>query len=305
MPTNDDAATADALVAEARRAIHESLIFLAAPEADRVRSLIADLETAVEVRTAIRMSAPVPSPPADPAALRKAVADAIRNATCTGNCGKPEEECARERIQPFAWHHGTLAVVEGSPEQFADAVLPVLPPPADRAADLPAWEALYEPGNVSTYLIGYANDQDAATGMAEAWMRSQAEVTGRLEWVDDEQMATGRYDRWFELIECHGDGVDTGTSIVVRRRVADETATTEAQARRGDQFEAWLKAQRDDHRDDDRGRWSAYDDLLDRYRLHADTGTPLGEHLCEGQAVGDCECLEQPAAGARQDGAQR
>ncbi|GAA0637497.1 hypothetical protein GCM10009535_12370 [Streptomyces thermocarboxydovorans] len=91
-------------------------------------------------------------------------------------------------------------------------------------AELPAWEALYEPGNVSTYLIGYANDQDAATGMAEAWMRSQAEVTGRLEWVDDTQMATGRYDRWFELIECHGDGVDTGTSIVVRRRVADDPA---------------------------------------------------------------------------------
>lgn len=136
MPTNDDAATADDLVAEARRAIHESLIFLAAPEADRVRSLIADLETAVEVRTAIRMSAPVPSPPADRAALRKAVADAIRNATCTGNCGKPEEQCAQERIQPFAWHHGTLAVVEGSPEQFADAVVPVLPEPADRAAVL-------------------------------------------------------------------------------------------------------------------------------------------------------------------------
>ncbi len=88
-------------------------------------------------------------------------------------------------------------------------------------AELPNWEALYEPGNVSTYLIGYANDQDAATGMAEAWMRSQAEVTGRLEWVDDEQMATGRYDRWFELIERHDDGVDTGPGIIVRRRVAD------------------------------------------------------------------------------------
>ncbi|WP_326779684.1 hypothetical protein OG481_01985 [Streptomyces longwoodensis] len=102
-----------------------------------------------------------------------------------------------------------------------------LPAPTDQAAViaelLPAWEAVYEPGNVSTYLIGYANDQDAATGMAEAWMRSQAEVTGRLEWVDDEQLATGRYDRWFELVERHDDGVDTGTGIVVRRRLADET----------------------------------------------------------------------------------
>ncbi|GHC36959.1 MULTISPECIES: hypothetical protein [Streptomyces rochei group] len=96
-------------------------------------------------------------------------------------------------------------------------------PSVDQTALLPAWEAVYEPGNVSNYLIGYANDQDPATGMAEAWLRSQAEVTGRLEWVDDKQMATGRFDRWFELIERHDGGVDTGPGIIVRRRVADET----------------------------------------------------------------------------------
>jgi hypothetical protein len=55
--------------------------------------------------------------------LRDQLADAIRNATCTGNCDTNEEQCARERIQPFAWHHGKLAVVEGSPEMFSDAVL--------------------------------------------------------------------------------------------------------------------------------------------------------------------------------------
>ncbi|MFE2297958.1 hypothetical protein ACFXAW_07155 [Streptomyces sp. NPDC059445] len=84
---------------------------------------------------------------------------------------------------------------------------------------LPAWEAVYEPGNVSDYLIGYANDQDVATGAAEAWLRSQAEVTGRLEWVSEDQLAAGRYDRWFELIERHGDGIDTGPGVIVRRRV--------------------------------------------------------------------------------------
>ena len=118
--------------------------------------------------------------------------------------------------------------VEDDPRNIAvaayAAVLAVLPPPVSRADVLPAWEAVYEPGNVSDYLIGYANHQDAATGMAEAWMRSQAEVTGRLEWVDDEQLVTGHYDRWFELIERHGDGVDTGTGIVVRRRMADGDA---------------------------------------------------------------------------------
>lgn len=107
-------------------------------------------------------------------------------------------------------------------------LLAVLPAPADRAAVLrevlPAWEAVYEPGNVSDYLIGYANDQDAATGMAEAWMRSQAEVTGRLEWGawgTVTPMPSG-YDAWVELVERHDDGVDTGPGIVVRRRTADE-----------------------------------------------------------------------------------
>jgi hypothetical protein len=68
--------------------------------------------------------------------------------------------------------------------------------------------------------------------------------------------------------------------------------TQSGQPRRGDQFEQWLKTQRDENRDTGHGVWSTLDGLLDRYRLHADTGTPLGEHVCEGQAVGDCQCLE-------------
>jgi hypothetical protein len=52
---------ADQLVAEARRAVHESLTLLPAGEADRVRSLIADLETAVEGRAAMRAATPPPS----------------------------------------------------------------------------------------------------------------------------------------------------------------------------------------------------------------------------------------------------
>lgn len=72
-----------------------------------------------------------------------------------------------------------------------------------------------------------------------------------------------------------------------------ETATRAPQ--RGDAVEAWLKARRDEHRDQYGATpaWFLLDDLLDLYRLHADTGTPLGEHLCEGRVVGDCECLEQ------------
>jgi len=82
---------------------------------------------------------------------------------------------------------------------------------------LPAWEAMYEPGNVSDYLIGYANSEPAAKGAAEAWMRSQAEVTGRLEWVP--QRPLDGYDAETELVERHDDGIDTGPGITVRRRV--------------------------------------------------------------------------------------
>lgn len=90
--------------------------------------------------------------------------------------------------------------------------------PEIRAEVLPAWVAMYEPGNVSDYLIGYANSEAGAKGAAEAWMRSEAEVTGRLEWVS--QSPLSGYDAEFELVERHDDGVDTGPGITVRRRAA-------------------------------------------------------------------------------------
>jgi hypothetical protein len=96
---------------------------------------------------------------------------------------------------------------------------------ADAAAELlPVWEAVYEPGNVSTYLIGYTNDEAPAKAAAEAWLRSQAEVTGRLEWEPwgtATAMPDG-YDAWFELIEHHDDGIPTGPGLIVRHRAAAE-----------------------------------------------------------------------------------
>lgn len=82
---------------------------------------------------------------------------------------------------------------------------------------LPAWEAVYEPGNVSDYLIGYANSEAAAKGAAEAWLRSQKDDPGRLEWI--QQTPRDGYDTESELIERHDDGIDTGPGITVRRRV--------------------------------------------------------------------------------------
>ena len=59
---------------------------------------------------------------------------------------------------------------------------------------------------------------------------------------------------------------------------------------RDDDFATWLKARRDEH-EDRYGRapaWYLLDDLLDLYRLHADTGTPLNEHVCEAGNRDDC-----------------
>lgn len=57
--------------------------------------------------------------------------------------------------------------------------------------------------------------------------------------------------------------------------------------RRGDDVEKWLKAKRDTyaHRRFEPSQamiYDALDGLLDDYRLHCDTGTPLLEHACEG-----------------------
>lgn len=59
---------------------------------------------------------------------------------------------------------------------------------------------------------------------------------------------------------------------------------------RGDRFDHWLRDQREQA---DPIAWHIIDGLLDRYRLHADTGTPLNEHVCSGQVIGDCDCFEQ------------
>ena len=52
------------------------------------------------------------------------------------------------------------------------------------------------------------------------------------------------------------------------------------QPRRGDNFERWLKWQRDSCESYPR-EWDILDGLLDDYRLHCDTGTPLNEHACD------------------------
>jgi hypothetical protein len=49
---------------------------------------------------------------------------------------------------------------------------------------------------------------------------------------------------------------------------------------RGSDVEAWIRRAREASVDGSaREAWFTLDDLLDNYRLHADTGTPLGEEV--------------------------
>ena len=51
---------------------------------------------------------------------------------------------------------------------------------------------------------------------------------------------------------------------------------------RGDEVEAWIRRRRDERpRAKYPMSWHALDDLLDDYRLHADTGTPLSGEVSE------------------------
>lgn len=95
--------------------------------------------------------------------------------------------------------------------------------PAFNLADvLPAWEASYEPGNVSDYLIGYTNSEAAAKGAAEAWVQSQSDKDpATLEWVWAPTNA--EYDRWYDLIQ-EIDGTVVGIGVTIRRRRAQTDA---------------------------------------------------------------------------------
>jgi len=160
--------------------------------------------------------------------LRKAdEAEYVATPCSFGACEPGGEPCAthkrlmahaegdHERCEPDC---GTSRVAGEAqqPETQADTRAAIV------AELLPVWEAMYEPGNVSDYLIGYANSEAAAKGAAEAWLRSEKDEPGRLEWVP--QTPLDGYDQESELIERHDDGIDTGPGITVRHRTQKPTA---------------------------------------------------------------------------------
>jgi hypothetical protein len=70
----------------------------------------------------------------------------------------------------------------------------------------------------------------------------------------------------------------TGIAAVLALLDAAGDAKPKHEPRRGSDVEAWLKAKRDEMNTEDGDpsvHWFTVDAILDDYRLHADTGTPL------------------------------
>jgi hypothetical protein len=93
------------------------------------------------------------------------------------------------------------------------------------ADHLPTWEVMYEPGNVSDYLIGYTDCETAAKGAAEAWYRSVTDWPGStLAWHEQPiNLPDDPRDRWLECVRVAPDGTETATGLAIHHRKTDTT----------------------------------------------------------------------------------
>ncbi|WP_282790860.1 hypothetical protein [Streptomyces sp. CC224B] len=148
--------------------------------------------------------------------------------------------------------------------EVADVVLAVLPVPADRAAVL---------REAADYV---GNDDTCTCGGCDTCVPNKL-AAGLRRMADEAQQAGEAVCR---TPETHNWGCGCPTDP----------------PHRGDKVDVWLRARREEY-PHGTPEWHTVDQVLDRYRLHADTQTLLSEHLCEGHAVGDCDCLERQTGG--------
>ncbi|MFD8488678.1 hypothetical protein [Streptomyces sp. NPDC059712] len=248
-------------------------------------------------RNAVRDAASAVSlPPADQTPLRDRIAEALMRWAEGNNAPQYATMRRPETVRANAYSR-------------ADAVLAVLPATTDQTAEV---DRLRTENSRMRHelevMYGGAFDRpdraqsaDRAAVLREAADRMSQKAAALTEGLHDLAHFVAK-DRLREAEILDREAAEL-------RRVADETqpAETEAQhqPRRGDQFEAWLKTQRDSfgwHGANDRRLYDTLDGILDRYRLHADMGVPLDGHVCEARVVGDCECLEQPVVGCGECG---
>jgi len=110
--------------------------------------------------------------------------------------------------------------------------------------------------------------------------RSEAAMTALVERVAEQVVGA---DRWAELV-AHPDKYAIKVQLL-----PIVTATVEAidaephRAMRGDEVERFIRESRDYWKNTpgDNTQWQVLDDLLDDYRLHADTGTLLHEEVAD------------------------
>ncbi|MEU3507636.1 hypothetical protein ABZ733_06870 [Streptomyces longwoodensis] len=241
--------------------------------------------------------------------LRDRIAGMLREQTAADPTTSQPDQTALRRVAAALREHGMVHLADETPA----AVEPPLSPDYQHpecgfhwhgrdGMDIPMRD-----GQPICPRCELAKAEEKLTALQRRRDEVGAECRRRGKRVLEQSEQIGTLERQIDEVrrQLGAEILRAGQAEAELRRMADETQPeTQTGPRRGDVFEAWLKAQRDEYASDSLG-WSVLDDALDRYRLHADTGTPLSEYVCEGQGIGDCECLEQPAVGAQQDGAQR
>ena len=210
-----------------------------------------------------KTATPAVQSPADRAAEHACSnCEGINPSTCLTHPKADSKAALRERIaealiarikqavvpRPEPWGGQVGSLLAATEFDLADAVLAVLPESADRAV-----------------------------------------VRAETLTDTDRQFLTFALDLAADQMASRGDEFDSDDEAALEklRRLAGEQPE-EADPVRGDAFEQWLKAQRDAHGwqgSNDRRLYDALDIVLDRYRLHADTGTPLGEQPAPDEAM--------------------
>jgi hypothetical protein len=128
-----------------------------------------------------------------------------QHSTKIGDAISEAHDALDEMGAPVFGLHDIAARIVASAEQVRQQLVPL-------------WEAVYEPGNVSDYLIGYANDEAPAKAAAASWfVAQQLDEVGRLVWAA--QPHGGDFTAWFDLIHVDPEMGEVSTGITVRRRV--------------------------------------------------------------------------------------
>ncbi|MGW2048628.1 hypothetical protein ACWCPF_26105 [Streptomyces sp. NPDC001858] len=265
-----------------RHAVDEVTIVDQAAELARAQAEAHQYRTALQGVARREAATSVPSPSADRATLR----DRIRRAVCVA--------------EGFGFAWGTDMLEPDEYGEVADRVLAVLPdrPAFDQAADVAEdvaeslrkdheFERSTGALDVMTELRRLAAEQPTETQASTA---DKAAAQG----MSPAEYRAASHRSAVEQIRTAAQGLYATAAIRVMAALDAEQPDT-LTPRRGDPVEAWLKARR--KYTTTWHDWHTLDDLLDAYRLHADTGTPLGKHVCEGDG---CDHQEQPDTQTRE-----